>query len=146
MLARENTGKCCFGKLAPAEIQMAPILATGEPRQTGGSKDKIGSAVGLLQCSWPRMMVPRRVGIEMLGDPGCLQHLALSSRFRGEPVSLGSAGSGWTGGWPPRAQHTAPSAAVFQCSRLPNRRRFRRNRDVPCAPRKPFAPWPLWTK
>jgi hypothetical protein len=45
-------------------------------------------------------MVPRRVGSEGLGDPGCLERFAQSSRPRRELVSLGSAGGGWTGDWP----------------------------------------------
>jgi hypothetical protein len=128
-------------------MQMVPILATARPCQMARNKEEIRSAVGLLQCSRPRMMVPRRVGIEISGDPGCPEHLAPSSRFRGELVSLGSAGGGWTGGWPRCVQHTASSAAVLQSLTPSIRRRSRRSHDIPCAPRRPLgssSPWTQW--
>jgi hypothetical protein len=93
--ARENINKYGSGELAPTEMGKTPFLARGEPRQMVGNKDKIRSAVGQRQCSWPRMMVARRVGIERRGDPGSPERLAQSSRSRGERVSLGSAGGGW---------------------------------------------------
>jgi hypothetical protein len=96
MSAREDMGKCGLGKLAPAETGRRPFLATAEPCEMVGNKDKMRSAVGQRQCSWLRMMVARRVGIETRGDPGGPERLAQSSRSRGELVSLGSAGGGWS--------------------------------------------------
>jgi hypothetical protein len=94
--ARENINKCGLGKLASAEMGKSPFLATAEPCQMVGNKEKIRSAVSQRQCSWLRMMVARRVGIGRWGDPGNPERLAQSSRSRGELVPLGSAGGGWT--------------------------------------------------
>jgi hypothetical protein len=96
MSARENINKCGLGKLVPAGMGKTPSLATAEPCQMVGTKGRIRSAVGQRQCSRLRMMVPRRVGIERRGDPGSPERLAQSSRPRGELMSLGSAGGGWS--------------------------------------------------
>jgi hypothetical protein len=94
--ARENINKCGLGKLAPAEMGKTSLLATAEPCRMVGNKERIGSAVGQRQCTWLGMMVARRVGIDTRGDPGSPERLAQSSRSRGELVSPGSAGGGWS--------------------------------------------------
>jgi hypothetical protein len=110
--AREKISKCGSGKVAPAEIGKMGVLGTAEPCRMVENKERVRSAVGLLQCSWRRMMVPRRVGIETRGDPGCPERLAQTSRSRGELVSLGSAGSVWSGGWR-RCEQQLVCAFVF---------------------------------
>jgi hypothetical protein len=83
------------------------------------------------------MIVPRRVGIEASGDFGRAERLALSSRLRGELVSLGSAGGGWTVGWLVGwlccAQYIVCFVVVSQCLTLSNERRFRQCPDIPRA-------------
>jgi hypothetical protein len=125
MLARENTNIYRLGELPSTEIQVGPTRAIVEPCQMAGNKGKIRSAVGLLQCSCPHMMVPRRVGIETSRDLGCPERLAQGSRSHGEPTSLGSAGGGWNGGRPRCGRQTPGSILVSQCFTLSNRcRRF----------------------
>jgi hypothetical protein len=83
------------GPARPSGIEMIPVLAPARPCQmAGNNKARIRSAVGLLQCSWPRMIVPRRVGVEKSATLAALDHLGLTSRFRGGLVSLGPAGGG----------------------------------------------------
>jgi hypothetical protein len=100
VFADEDKSKYQLGKLrlAVVDVQTLCISATSELCQMAGGKGQIGSAVSLLQCSLPPMTGPRRVGVGAPNEPGCPEGLAQSSRSRGEPVSLGSTGGGWTGG------------------------------------------------